>query len=223
MGRKATDEIGKRYGKLLVIERYGTAPNGFVTWRCGCDCGNETIVRGSFLRVANTRSCGCLRGSKKTHGFSDHPVYEVWLSMKARCYNPKHTQYKYWGGRGIYVCEQWKNDAGAFCEWALSNGWKQGLTIDRIENDGHYEPSNCRFVTKAEQNRNTRLLYAHNTSGYRGVSYHKRVQKYHAQICVAGRNRSIGYFGTSLEAALVWDEFAKHLNDGRPLNFGEVP
>ena len=153
------------------------------------------------------------------HGFTHHPVYKVWKKMKSRCYNPNHIRYCDWGGRGIRVGKEWKHNAGAFCKWALSNGWETGLTIDRIENDGNYEPSNCRFITRSENGRNTRLLYSHNTSGYRGVSYHKLVKKYVAQIIVHGKHKLLGYFTTALKAALAWDKYAKELNDGRPLNF----
>jgi len=90
------------------------------------------------------------------HGLAHHPLYKVWGVMKHRCNNPNHIQYKDWGGRGVKVCNEWSNNAGDFIKWCLTNGYKKGLAIDRINNDGDYEPSNCRFITQAENNRNGR-------------------------------------------------------------------
>jgi hypothetical protein len=92
----------------------------------------------------------------KTHGYTYHPLYQVWSDMKRRCYNQNMKQYKDYGGRGISVCRIWRNDSKSFIEWALSNGWKQGLVIDRINNDGNYTPGNCRFVTRKKSAQNRR-------------------------------------------------------------------
>ncbi len=96
----------------------------------------------------------------RKHGYSTrdytHPIYRVWQSMKRRCDSPKIKNYRHWGGRGIIVCDGWLNSFLIFCNWALDNGWREGLSLDRINNDGNYEPSNCRFITQADNNRNSR-------------------------------------------------------------------
>ena len=224
---KRIDLTNQRFSRLLVLEHYGFAKNGQLLWRCLCDCGTEKLVASDKLRYEKTKSCGCLQSEVArerlvTHGFCGHPVYTLWCSIKTRCYNPNYIQYKDYGGRGIRMSDEWKDNAEMFCEWALANGWKPGLVIDRKDNDGNYGPDNCRFITRAESNRNTRLLRADNKTGYRGVTYRVGSKKSRAGISIDGKRKNLGQFNTAIEAALVWDEFAKHLNDGRPLNFGEV-
>ena len=152
---------GVRVGRWVVVgpteapsHVYGK-PRPYVI--CKCDCGTEKPVLRESLKVS--RSCGCLKAERAsefhtTHGTRDHPLYCTWDCMLARCRNPKMRQYKDYGGRGIGVCEEWTNFVNFF-EWAQGK-WATGLTIDRIDNDGNYEPSNCRFITRKEQNRNTR-------------------------------------------------------------------
>lgn len=150
--------VGKRFGKLTVIERAGESKSGNVKWLCECDCGNKTIVVGSFLKNGNTRSCGC---GKIKHREKDKRLYSVWANMKNRCYNPHDIAYHIYGGRGIRVCDEWRTDFDAFKSWAIENGYdKDALygkcTIDRIDVDGDYCPSNCRWVDMKTQAQNKR-------------------------------------------------------------------
>lgn len=128
-------------------------------WVCKCDCGKEKIVRSYDLRDGKVKSCGCLHAEKvktntKTHGKSNTLIYEIWCSMKARCYRTTWKDFLNYGGRGITMCDSWRNDFMSFYEWSMSNGYEEGLSIDRINNDGNYEPSNCRWVTQTRQARN---------------------------------------------------------------------
>ncbi len=153
------DMIGRRSGRLLVVSRAGSGQKGLALWLCRCDCGAEMVAVGSHLRSGRTDSCGCLKRerlsvSNTKHGFSKHPLYRVRVGMIARCHNPKNTHFYCYGGRGITVCREWRDDRESFFLWALANGWEPGLDIDRRDNDGNYEPGNCRFVTPAVNARN---------------------------------------------------------------------
>lgn len=148
---------GKRFGRLVVIDETGTAPNGVKLWNCICDCGKEKVIRGADLRCGKTTSCGCVATEKRTkHGGHKEKLYHVYIAMKDRCRNTNNEYYRDYGGRGITVCDEWMNDYAAFREWSFNNGYKDGLSIDRINVDGDYEPSNCRWVTMREQSRNKR-------------------------------------------------------------------
>lgn len=127
---------------------------------CRCDCGSIIVTHLACLRRKNfTKSCGCLSVEKlikrkKTHGLSKHPTYLLWESIKRRCYNKNAPSYSDYGRRGVIMCDEWKNDPKAFIEWALENGWKKELTIDRILGTLGYSPNNCRFITSKENGRN---------------------------------------------------------------------
>ena len=152
---------GQRFGRLTVVQRNPhVGKNRVVMWDCVCDCGNNVTVSGSNLR-RGTRSCGCLKyeSHNKVHGLSQHPLHRVWTGMKTRCYNPNSNSYKNYGARGICLCDEWANDFEAFYTWAISSGYREGLTIERLDNDGIYEPDNCIWISKGEQSKNRRFCH----------------------------------------------------------------
>ena len=216
-------EENKIYGRLEVI-RYAERRNGRSYYLCKCSCGKETAVMEGNLKRGLTKSCGCLRkevtaNKNRTHGYANHSLYGVWSNMKERCYSVNCDRYMDYGGRGITICDEWLNDAKAFIEWCLCNGWKKGLQIDREDNDSGYCHSNCRFVTPLENNKNTRLIRNNNTSGYRGVSYHKATRRWYARSSSNGKRVSIGLFSNKIDAAVARDSYVISNNLGLQLNF----
>lgn len=156
---KFIDLTDQRFGRLTVIERAENASDGRAQWRCQCDCGNGTIVRGKDLRNMHTTSCGCLgierrRESTTIHGKCGTRLRNIWGGMKDRCYNPQNARYCRYGARGITVCTEWLHDFQAFWDWAIANGYHDNLSIDRIDNDKGYSPDNCRWATSKQQNNN---------------------------------------------------------------------
>lgn len=159
------DLTGMRFERLSVLYRDGTYisqhGNTEPLWKCRCDCGKEISVRGSMLRTGKQKSCGCYSAEKSRmrllkHGFSDaERLYGIWNNMRNRCSNPNSPRYELYGGRGITVCDEW-SDYSIFREWAISHGYKNNLSIDRIKTDEWYRPDNCRWVTQKIQCNNKR-------------------------------------------------------------------
>ena len=158
MRKLANDLTGKKFGKLEVIGVHDTGSRK-IYYVCQCDCGNVKVVRADSLISGATKSCGCIKNEQDktnltanhSHKMSGTRIYETWQDMKRRCYNKQNARYDRYGGRGITVCKEWLNDVQSFYDWAINNGYSDDLTIDRIDNDWNYEPSNCRWTTVKEQ------------------------------------------------------------------------
>lgn len=189
---KLEDITGNRYGRLTVIEFAGfhEQPSGRrrSQWRCRCDCGNEVIVQTFNLKSGNSKSCGCynaesIKDRSTTHGCRHTRLYAIWTNMKTRCYNKGETSdYMNYGGRGIKMCEEWRDSFEPFRDWALKNGYDDSLSIDRVDVDGAYEPSNCRWVDAKLQANNRRNTISVSSNGEtRTLSEWSRITgiKYH--------------------------------------------
>ena len=184
----------------------------FGLYKCGF-CGEEFRTRISMVKCGHTKSCGCYNKRRvsethKTHGLGSTRLYPIWASIKKRTLNLKTVDYINYGGRGITICDEWKNDFMSFYNWAILNGYEEnkGLSIDRIDNDGNYCPENCRWTTRTIQSRNQRL-YKNNSSGYKGVSFYKNYKMFVVQIVVNKKRIHLGYFHSAVEGAIAYNNY----------------
>lgn len=208
------DLTGKRFGRLLVVGFSGRNKQRNAYWLCLCDCGNKRRVLDTSLH-GGQRSCGCLaievtrRRNKErftTHGLSGHRLYWIRRGMLRRCYDKKFSSYIRYGGRGIVVCDEWRNSFESFYSWSIKNGWNDGLQLDRENNNGPYSPDNCRFVTTIVNCQNKSVKAG--GTGFAGVwDYENKIRPYKAMY----KRKSYGVFKTPLMAAVHRDMAA--IND----------
>ena len=206
--------------KPILIEDLGmmfTTKNSnhkvrFGIYKCGF-CGNNFRADTNNIKSGNTKSCGChnKRRTKEVntkHGLRSTRLYVIWANIKDRILNSKHKQYNDYGGRGITICEEWKNDFMSFYDWSILNGYEEnkGLSIDRIDNDVGYCPENCRWTTKTIQSRNQRIP-KNNKSGYKGVFFVKKTNKHISYITVDKKRIHLGSFKTPVEAGIAYNNY----------------
>ncbi len=217
MGAKL-DLAGQVFHRLTVISEAGRSTDKKVTWHCECSCGNKVIVVSNHLRRGTTRSCGCLQKEAlsrtisekvKTHGLTNHPLFKVWENMRDRCSNPRHKSYKYYGGKGILVCDRWDSAFKNFYADVI-DGYGKGLQLDRKDNNGNCEPENVRWVTP-QQNMQNIGSRGGSSSTYKGVSFNKKHQKWAASITRDGKKKWLGLFTKEEEAAAVYNQAAEAL------------
>lgn len=204
----ADEMIGKVFNRLKVVSQSGTRKNRRV-WMCECACGKIVKVSTSALTTGNTQSCGCYRRDRNKesvtkHGKTKHALYKKWHHIKQRCTNPNDVAFVNYGKRGISFYSEWASEFKSFYEYSIMNGWEEGLEIDRIDNDGNYEPGNIRFTTKRVNTINRRL-FKNNKSGFHGVYYRKDAKKWCASIQDKGKRMSVGRFKSKKLAALAYN------------------
>lgn len=157
---------GNIYGKLTVLSRSQNNSRGRAMWLCKCECGKEKIISSDNLTQGKTKSCGCAKfeSHNKKHGLTKTDIHNKWISMRQRCNDKNHKSYSRYGAIGINVCEEWNNSFEEFAKWSFKNGYKDGLSLDRIDNNQGYYPDNCRWVEWKKQcnNRSSNILIEYN-------------------------------------------------------------
>ena len=183
--------------------------------RCKCGCGGITSpgkkwISSHHSKVNPPKAWAGITGKshpRYKHGLSKHKLWQVWQGMKKRCYNSNCKAFPNYGSRGIRVCIKWKGNVKSFYNWAMANGWKEGLEIDRIDNDGNYHPDNCRFVTRKVNCNNQRKVRKNNTTGYKGVGFNKAANKYQVRVTINDKRKYLGLYNTIKEAAQAIKEY----------------
>lgn len=201
------DIVGKTFNKLKVLEYKGKNKHDKKMFECYClECENTKLLIGTEVKNGYKKDCGCqnskrISEGRKNHGMSSTRIYHKWKDIKSRCYRKNSQNYKFYGGRGIKVCEKWKNDFLAFYK-DVGDIPFEGAELDRIDNDGDYEPNNCRWVDH-KQNSNNRRAYK-NKTGYTGVTFKPKLNKYQAQLYHNKKFIYLGIYNTAEEAYNVY-------------------
>ncbi len=182
-----------------------------------CFCGELFTTSIDRVKRETTKSCGCYRiaQTKKrltTHGSTKTKLYGIFCSILQRTSNPKSKHFKDYGARGITMCDEWKNSYESFEKWSLDNGYNDLLSLDRIENNQEYSPNNCRWTTKDIQAQNRKALNTLNTSGYRGVHWHKIMSAWQARITIKNKRINLGYYNTAYDAHIAYKTFVDDNN-----------
>lgn len=228
-GKPVDDLTGQQFGRYTVLRRdtetvkYGGRMPNYI---CQCACGSplRSVPRQSLTK-GQAKSCGCLHkeivAAKATkHGCHTERLYKVWTAIKQRCLNPKDKAYQHYGARGVTICQEWAENYATFRAWCMNNGYQQGLTIERIEVNGNYEPGNISFIPQSEQLSNTRRSLKNRPpmdAMHRGYSYNKRQRKWVAYCRNPdGTREHLGFHSTEEEAKQAFTTYAKEI-------YGEIP
>lgn len=189
-----------------------------------CKCGKEFDACISHIKSNKIQSCGCFNiqslKNRAIHSMSNSKLYKVWRGIKERTSVSTSSRYEYYGGRGIKMCVEWHNNFMSFYNWAIANGYDDSLSIDRIDNDGNYDPSNCRWTNQNIQTQNTKRLRVTNSSGYRGVSSRGKV--FISRITSYGVSHYLGTYETKIDAAIAYDTFVLVHKLNHTRNFNEI-
>lgn len=194
-----SEVLNHTFGKLTVLSLFKKVVNNksMRMAHCRCVCGNYVDFLINVLHDGREHSCGCVN-----HGLRNTKIYRAWKSMKRRCYNKNVKFYEEYGGRGISICDEWRDNFINFYNWAMDNGYQDNLTVDRIDVNGNYCPENCRWVNYHVQGANQRVR-KDNSTGFRGVTFNKSEQKYTSQLTINRKKLFFGYFNTAEEAHIA--------------------
>lgn len=217
-----TNYTGKNINGFKIIKDFGGTRRKVIAKCPYCKADKEMLFQSIVGK--KSKSCGCIVGQivrerATTHGLSTHRIYKIHMGMIQRCYNENAESFKKYGLIGISICDEWKSNIESFYKWSMENGYDDNLTIDRIDNSGNYEPSNCRWATSNIQARNTRKIQINNTSGYRGVSFIKERGLFLASITVDLVQHKLGVHKEAKECALMYDKYVNDNNLEHTTNF----